>query len=137
VATLIQDVEPLVADWGSSAEHLRQRVIEVDGLLRTTAPKLRTLTFCTNSARSISPAVDGIGYRSAARKPWAARWARSLPSPIAVAGDTVLTDGLLAVRLHAAFLHVPVRHGQWWPRLQRFMGRLLQPILFIRSVNGS
>lgn len=135
--TVLFDVEPLVADWGSDAASLdrglattRTRLADVAGLHR--------LIFLTNARRAPAsmPAAAGplaVSYVARARKPWRARRLGPLPPPIAVVGDQLLTDGLLAWRLRAqpaTFLHAVTHPGPLWPRLQRAAGRLIAPLLF-------
>lgn len=84
-----------------------------------------------------------VSYVRRANKPWTRRAVLDLPCATpdepcrrAVVGDQVLTDGLLAVRLDAVFIHVvsPGAHEPPGSRLMRLLGRLLTPLLFREDV---
>jgi hypothetical protein len=99
---------------------------------------VHVVVFATNSARrpSALPAGDGIRvrYLASAVKPMRTAPYRGLPTPGAVIGDQLPTDGLLAYRLGYAFLHyfpdlASVPAG---PRLMHRWGRLVRPVLFRR-----
>jgi len=96
-------------------------------------PTLRVLAFASNSARPGPPlGVTAVSYLGSARKPWRVSWTRALPQPIAVAGDTVLTDGLLAARIGAMFVQCfPEGSVSTWPRVQAVLGYALVPVLFV------
>jgi predicted HAD superfamily phosphohydrolase YqeG len=136
--TMIFDVEPLVAWWGSSQESLDRGVAAVVSELGE-LPDVRVVVFATNSARrpSTIPSVPGVRvtYLASAGKPLRTAPYRGLPRPGAVIGDQVATDGLLARRLGYTFLHwsprlagVPLR-----PRLMGLLGRLAQPLFRTRQ----
>jgi predicted HAD superfamily phosphohydrolase YqeG len=135
VATIIVDVEPLVAFWNSDQRTLDQGIARVLGEIRTVA-SVRAVVFATNSARrpSVVPACEGIQvrYLASARKPLHTAPYRDLPRPGAVAGDQVPTDGVLAYRLGFTFLHyVPDVTGvPSGPALMHRWGELVRPLLF-------
>jgi hypothetical protein len=132
-ASVIVDVEPTVAAWGSDVTALE------NGLTRVTSeigqlPTVREIVFLTNSSRPAPPVPSGartFNYRARARKPWRLWSLRTLPDPIVVIGDQILTDGLLAHRLAASFVHLQ-RNGEvpWWPAAQAFAGRFLRTLFF-------
>jgi hypothetical protein len=134
VRTMIVDVEPLVAFWGSDQRTLDRGIARVLGEIRT-VPSVRAVVFATNSARrpSIVPACEGIQVRyvASARKPLHTAPYRDLPRPGAVAGDQLPTDGVLARRLGFVFLHyVPEMTGvPPGPALMHRWGELLRPLL--------
>ena len=138
VATMIFDVEPLVAPWHSSQEALDQGIARILGDLRA-VPSVRAVIFATNSARrpSAVPACDGVQvrYLASARKPLRTAPYRGLPRPGAVAGDQLPTDGILAHRLGFTFLHyTPQLAGvPLGPGLMHHWGELVRPLLFRRS----
>ena len=131
--SVIVDVEPTVAVWGSDAIALEEGVARVARELAT-VPDVRTIVFLTNSSRPAPRPVPGavaFTYCTKARKPWRIRSLRALPTPVAVVGDQILTDGLLAYRLAAVFVHLPaVGQVPWWPRLQALSGRAVRRLLF-------
>ena len=135
VATIIIDVEPLVAFWDSDQATLDRGIARALGEVRT-VPSVRAVVFATNSARrpSTVPACEGIQvrYLASARKPLHTARYRDLPRPGAVAGDQLPTDGVLARRLGFTFLHyVPAMTGvPAGPALMHRWGELARPLLF-------
>jgi predicted HAD superfamily phosphohydrolase YqeG len=136
VRTVIVDVEPMVAFWNTDDHALHRGIAELlDGLAGT---EVRTVRFATNSTRvPVSPPVlEGldVGYRANALKPLRTAAFRGLPGPVAVIGDQSLTDGVLAHRLGATFLH----YARGFPgvplgsRMLRVLGRPLHGLLFQR-----
>lgn len=102
------------------------------------AARIERIVFLTNSRRV---PVDGLlaesraVYVARARKPWRLGPLAGSKPPIAVIGDQLLTDGLLAWRLSregtpAVFLHWQCAQTLWWPRLQHRAGNCLRPLLF-------
>jgi predicted HAD superfamily phosphohydrolase YqeG len=133
VRTMIFDVEPLVAWWGSGQESLDRGIAAVVSELGE-LPDVRAVVFATNSVRrpSAIPSLPGVRvtYLASAGKPLRTAPYRALPRPGAVIGDQVATDGLLARRLGYTFLQwspplagVPLR-----PRLLGLLGRLAWPL---------
>lgn len=132
-ASVIVDVEPAVAAWDTDAATLEEGVARVTSALAQ-LPTVREIVFLTNSSRLAPPAPPGtkaFTYRARARKPWRLWSLRALPAPVVVVGDQTLTDGLVAHRLAADFVHMP-HHGRvpWWPAAQAFAGRFLRALLF-------
>ena len=130
-ATLVVDVEPLVVPWDSAPTLFANAA---DDFMQTVRANLPSVTSVVNSSHSRCPrAADGkpdIRIVTAARKPWRTKYLHDEPGPVAVAGDQVLTDGLLAWRLGASFLHWQVAGPMpRWPRLQRWIGRIAAPFL--------
>ena len=75
---------------------------------------------------------------SRGNKPWTTRrrlGLRGTRTPIVVVGDQVLTDGLLAWRLRAAFLFLVTDDESEAPRqaIMRRMGRIVDRVLFRRT----
>jgi predicted HAD superfamily phosphohydrolase YqeG len=141
VRTMIFDVEPLVAWWGSSRESLDRGIAAVVSELGE-LPDVRVVVFATNSARrpSAIPSLPGVRvtYLASAGKPLRTAPYRALPRPGAVIGDQVVTDGLLARRLGYMFLHWNPRLAgvPLGPRLMNLLGRLAWP-LFRRRPGGT
>jgi hypothetical protein len=139
LATLIFDIEPLVAPWDGGQQGLDRGVAEILGQAETVS-SVRAVIFSTNSARrpSVLPG-DGAGLRveyvASAAKPLRIAPYRGLPGPGAVIGDQLPTDGILAYRLGYLFLHYdpPYGHVPIGPRLMHRWGRVVRPVLFGRQ----
>lgn len=133
--TMIFDIEPLVAWWGSGQQALDDGIAKVLAEIEQ-APEVRVVVFATNSARrpSVIPPVPGVrvSYLATAEKPLRTAPYRDLPRPGAVIGDQVPTDGLLAWRLGFTFMHwdPPLPGAPLRPRLMRQVGRLVRPLFF-------
>ena len=146
-ATLIFDIEPLVAPWDGGQPALDRGVAEILDQAGA-APSVRAVVFSTNSARrpSAAPAVSPgladradradlrVEYMASAAKPFRVAPYRDLPRPGAVIGDQLPTDGILAYRLGYLFLHYdpPYGHVPIGPRLMHRWGRVVRPVLFGR-----
>jgi predicted HAD superfamily phosphohydrolase YqeG len=135
-ATVVADVEPLVAAWDSAAAEVERRAARFAEKLAAAMPRtLRLLVFASNSRMPVPADLRAenidIVFVSAARKPWVTRYLAAAPRPIVVVGDQVVTDGLLAVRLRAAFIHfIAEDRPPWWPRLQAVIGKPVARIVF-------
>lgn len=136
-ASVIVDVEPAVAAWDTDAATLKEGLEHVTSELAHLAT-VREIVFLTNSPRLAPPpppppsaGARAFTYRARARKPWRLWSLQELRAPVVVIGDQILTDGLLAHRLGADFVHMP-HHGRvpWWPAAQAFAGRFLRRLLF-------
>ncbi len=135
--TVIFDVEPLVAYWDTGQEALDRGVALV--VSRAGAlPGVQVLCFATNSARhpSVVPGSQDVRviYLASAGKPLRIGPYRGLPAPGVVVGDQVATDGILARRLHYAFVQFcPQLEGiPAGPRLMGALGSLMRPLVFAR-----
>lgn len=135
--TIVIDVEPLIASWDTGQEPLDHGVaLLIDQA--AALPAVRVVCFATNSVRKPSavPALAGleVRYVASAGKPLRTAPYRDLPRPGVVIGDQVATDGILARRLGYTFLHyLPPRAAMpIGPRLLRFLGRPLRPLVFRR-----
>jgi hypothetical protein len=138
LATLVFDIEPLVASWNGGQQGLDRGVAEVLGQAET-VPSVQAVVFSTNSSRrpSVLPAAAGrrVEYVVSAAKPLRIAPYRDLPRPGAVIGDQLPTDGILAYRLGYLFLHYdpPYGHVPIGPRLMHRWGRVVRPVLFGRQ----
>ena len=148
LATLIFDIEPLVAPWDSGQQGLDRGVAEILGQAET-VPSVTAVVFSTNSARrptalpAVSPGAGVRGgrpgprveYVASAAKPLRIAPYRDLPRPGAVVGDQLPTDGILAYRLGYLFLHYDPPYGYVpiGPRLMHRWGRAVRPVLFGRQ----
>jgi hypothetical protein len=140
LATLVFDIEPLVAPWNGGQQGLDRGVAETLGRAGT-VPSVRAVVFSTNSARrpSVLPTAPPTGLRveyvASAAKPLRLAPYRDLPRPGAVIGDQLPTDGVLAYRLGYLFLHYdpPDGHVPIGPRLMHRWGQAVRPVLFRRQ----
>ncbi|MEX1141477.1 MAG: hypothetical protein WD993_08560 [Thermoleophilaceae bacterium] len=136
-ATAVVDVEPVTAPWRSGEKALSDGLA---GALRelARAGRIERIVFLTNSRRvpvDGLPAESQAVYVARARKPWRLGAIADPSPPVAVIGDQLLTDGLLAWRLSsqgtpAIFVHWQCPKTHWWPRLQQAAGTCLRPLLF-------
>jgi predicted HAD superfamily phosphohydrolase YqeG len=137
-ATLVVDVEPLVVPWDSAPTLFANAADNFVQTVRASVPSVTSVVYSSNSrCPRAADGMPGIQIVTAARKPWRTRDLHDEPGPVAAAGDQVLTDGLLAWRLGASFLHWQV--AGWMPRrprLQRWIGRIAAPFLF-KDADGS
>jgi hypothetical protein len=125
-AVVVLDVEPYVAHWSTGQEALDEGVARLAGQW----PGHRVMVV-TNSVRVITEGVLPATWqqRSVARKPFTRM---QVPQGSVVVGDLPLQDGLLAWRLRATFVEVPVpADAPWWAR---FMLRVFRPVsrLYLR-----
>jgi hypothetical protein len=134
-ATLVVDVQPFVSPWGCSSDAAISGAFALSEYLARATPNLRTLVFATNARSVLRQKLHQerpqVTFVSAARKPWRIIYLADAPRPVVVLGDQIITDGLLAFRLHGQFLHWrgPGRIP-WWPRLQAMLGALLVRLMF-------
>lgn len=133
--TLVVDVQPFVAPWDCSFGTAISGAVALSEYLTDTMPDLRTLVFVTNarldSRQEIHEGQPQVTFVTAARKPWRITYLADAPRPIVVLGDQIMTDGLLAFRLQAQFLHWrPRGRMPWWPRLQAILGVLIVRLVF-------
>jgi hypothetical protein len=136
-ATLVVDLEPGISPWGSSQ-------LELDEALAFRAaewlklPSLERLIVATNSGRRPSADIPDVGYETRARKPFRLGMLENAPAPIIVCGDQILTDGLLAWRANATFVHLRWRAQEpGLPAAQAAVGRLARPFFFPAPAGAS
>lgn len=135
--TVAIDVEPLVAQWRTTDTDLESGVDAVSELT-TRYPNISNVMLLTNSARRLSGealAGTSMAYVARACKPWRRHGLDVSTGALAVIGDQLLTDGLLAWRCrHRPTLFVEVhdcsRDAPLWPALQRWAATPLRNILF-------
>lgn len=141
-ATVVVDVEPLLAGWHTPSEAVVAGAAEICSAIGSVARNVRCIVFTSNSRRELPRLPHGnvIATRvvPAARKPWRTDYLRYCPRPLIVVGDQLITDGLLAWRVRAAFLHwLHAGSIPWWPRLQAAIGRIVCSIFFTRYTPGT
>jgi predicted HAD superfamily phosphohydrolase YqeG len=134
VRSVVFDVEPLVALWDSDRHALADGVSELLELL--TGSGVKSVVFATNSARTPPQLPEirdlTVKYVASARKPLRTAHYRPLPRPVAVVGDQVATDGLLAWRLGCTFVRYDpsLPKAPPGPRVMAQLGRLVKPLIF-------
>ena len=140
--TVVFDVEPLVALWGSGQTALDEGLALVASRVAM-VPTLQVVCFSTNSARRPPelPHSDAarVVYLASAGKPMRITPYRGFPRPGVVVGDQVATDGILAWRLGYAFVQYHQRPDivPAGPRLMGGLGRLVRPLVFSRRRSES
>lgn len=141
-ASLLIDIEPFVAAWRTDEQALlRGLCTQLDRC--ATIASVREVVFVTNSDRSPASALPSmpfpVSYIAQARKPFLdlSRF-EGLEQPLVVIGDQVLTDGLMAWRLNALFLQVPLpARISLAVRAQASLGRIVAALVFRPLVGGS
>lgn len=132
--TLVVDVEPLLCPWGAAPETVLAAATAFADECKARIQSLQRLVFATNARMPFvkMPKTSGrLLFISTARKPWRTNYLKGSPGPIIVIGDQVLTDGLLAHRLHGNFLHWRPRCNiPLWPRVQTMTGKLIEHVFF-------
>lgn len=131
-ASVVLDAQPLLVDWTGSQVPERVEAM-VAALVR--CPTVRSVVVASN-ANELAVVWPAEGMPAAmvidgARKPWRTAYTGELPRPVVVVGDQVLTDGLLAWRIGATFVHWR-HHGlvPAWPRIQQLLGRWPRRLVF-------
>lgn len=131
---LIFDADNTLAPQGAPIDEFG--VVVNDAIDRFEAhPSVARVVVITNGPeRGVSAMI------SRGNKPWTSRrrlGLRGMQSPIVVIGDQVLTDGLLAWRLRATFLHLVIDEVRE-ERRQRMMRRIgnVAMRLFLRPERG-
>lgn len=130
--TLLVDVEPFVARWGTDARTLGEGVAQTLAEL-SSVDSFSALWFVSNSDREPPEVLrTGCRYVGSANKPWRIKVYQGLPRPGLVLGDQILTDGLLAYRLGYSFIHYRQsgEHTPLLPMLQEILGKLVRPFIF-------
>ncbi len=126
--TLIFDADNTLVRWGATAEEFAGKV---NGTIDrfTAVPAVERVIVITNGARR---GVDRMICRG--NKPWTSRrrlGLRSADREVWVVGDQVLTDGILAWRLGARFIHLAIEASgeQMGGRVPRALGRAVSRLL--------
>ena len=127
-ATVVIDLEPLVAAWGSDPADVVARALSLSEIIAGAAPRLSALIFTTNARMSLPKTLEGsrlaVKFKGSACKPWRFSYLAGTPKPVIVIGDQIITDGLLALRLQATFIHWQEGGRKpWWPRVQIVIGK--------------
>ena len=133
-ASLVMDVEPLVVSWNSPPSRVNDAMLLISNEIRRNVGSVQAIVFATNSRRFravLREDPSPVVLVQRAGKPWRRKYAQHLPRPMVVIGDQIFTDGLLAVRLGASFVHVDAGVTMpAWPRVQRLLGRSIQHVIF-------
>jgi hypothetical protein len=133
--TLIFDVDGTVARQGSRPEAFAAAVNAAIDRFEG-HPLVDRAIALTNGAERGVPRMISRG-----NKPWTTRrrLGITVADQLVVVGDQILTDGLLAWRLGATFVHLVIDDHDEPPaqaKLRR-RGRWLEPILFTRRKGGA
>jgi hypothetical protein len=132
--TVVLDVQPMILGWRpTTTNHEAGSVVDA---LRIASPALDALIFASN-ARHLDLTLGNSDAKSGslvvrARKPWRIDYLSGVSAPIIVVGDQVVTDGLLAWRMGATFVHWQHVHPTpVWPRVQRMLGSVVARLIFV------
>lgn len=128
---LIFDADNTLVPQGISAGEFAERINAFIDRFERLSTVERMIVLTNGPARG----VDRIESRG--NKPWTSRRRLGLldsRSDVWVVGDQILTDGLLAWRLNATYLHLPITERGEHPRqvVMRRVGQLLHRVLFRR-----
>jgi hypothetical protein len=135
-ATVVADVEPLVAPRDSAASDVVSGAVRFTERLVAAAPATLSLLVFASNARLHVPEkmkVENVVavFVSPAWKPWTVSYIAKAPRPMVVVGDQVVTDGIIAVRMQVPFIHsVTGNRVPWWPRLQAAIGTPVAKVVF-------
>lgn len=123
--TVLMDIEPFLSPWGGTDATLCLESIAT--LWDPERPE--RLALITNSAR-YHATDDGPAVINRARKPFTALRQLKGLRPVVVAGDTLITDGVLSVRLGVPFAFMkPQEQEKARPltvRLENILGRFVR-----------
>lgn len=129
---LIFDVDNTLAPQGTPLEEFGRRVNHAIDRFEAT-PGVARVVMLTNGPQRGVPRMISRG-----NKPWTTRsrlGLRGVRSPIVVVGDQVLTDGVLAWRLGATFLHLVIddqNEARPQARMRR-IGKMVMGFFFRRE----
>ncbi len=129
---IIFDVDNTLAPQGLPLAEFGQLVNSVIDRVEANPHIARVIALTNGPQREVARMV------SRGNKPWTTRrrlGLRSSSAPLVVVGDQVLTDGLLAWRLHATFLHLVIDDEGEERRqaIMRRIGSILLLLLFRRT----
>ena len=131
--TVIFDADNTLVPQGAPPHQFAQRVGEVIDRFDQLPSVERVIVLSNGPQRG----ADRMIARG--NKPWTTRWrlgiARRSAAEIWVVGDQILTDGILAWRLGAVFLHYAIDPNDDYPRQTRMrrLGRIVAPLIFSRG----
>ena len=134
-AVLIFDADNTLAPQGASLEEFGALVNGVIDRFEAVPGVARVIVLTDGAERGVPRMI------SRGNKPWTTRRRLGLEQtagPIVVVGDQIVTDGVLAWRLGATFLHLVIddeNENAEQARMRR-MGKRLMPLLFRRSDGG-
>jgi hypothetical protein len=130
---LIFDADNTVVRQGASPDEFATRVAEAFDKFEQLETVGRVLVISNGPQRGAKRMVSRVN------KPWTTRKrlgiARRSTMPIWVIGDQVVSDGLLAWRLGAEFLHCAIDPDDSFPGQagQRRLGRIIAPLILRRN----
>ena len=130
---VIFDADNTVVRQGAPPDEFARRVAEVFDEFEQLETVDRVIVISNGPQRGANRMISRVN------KPWTTRKrlgiSRQSKTPIWVVGDQVISDGLLAWRLGAEFLHCAIDPDDSFPGQvgQRRLGRLVAPLIFRRS----
>jgi predicted HAD superfamily phosphohydrolase YqeG len=129
---IIFDVDNTLAPQGVALEEFGQIVNAAIDRVEANPHIARVIALTNGPQREVDRMV------SRGNKPWTTRRRLSLrgsSTPLVVVGDQVLTDGLLAWRLRATFLHLVIddESEEYRQAMMRRIGSVLVGMLFRRT----
>lgn len=131
--TAIFDADNTIVRQGAPAREFAERVAQVIDRIERLETVSRVLVISNGPERGASQMISRVN------KPWTRRRRLGLTprrsAPIWVIGDQVLSDGVLAWRLGAEFLHCAIDPDDDFPgqARQRRLGKILAPLIFRRD----
>ena len=137
-ATLVLDLEPMILAWDASGDELSDALSRIGNALGWAQDPRMQVVIVSNSTRilprSVSISGDEVTVIGRAAKPWRPTILATHPKPILIVGDQVVTDGILAWRLGAAFVHWQLsERAPLWPTFQSKVGCAVERLLFAQS----
>jgi predicted HAD superfamily phosphohydrolase YqeG len=124
IRRFIVDLDNTLVPYHAPDEPTVAALQALEEQLRADAPHVTEVVVLSNGRRRIGSLGEGwaVTYRRRARKPFTRGLEPVRPS--VVCGDQFLTDGLLAWRLDAPFLHLALATSgePAWPRVMRVAG---------------
>ena len=129
---VISDVDNTLAPQGASLAELGPMVNAAMDRIEASRNVTRVIALTNGPQRQVDRVI------SRGNKPWTTRrrlGLRGSHQPIVVIGDQVLTDGILAWRVRATFLHLVIDRETEEPRQAalRQLGRIVMGLFFYRT----
>jgi len=130
---IIFDVDNTLAPQGVPLAEFGLLVNSAIDRVETSPSIARVIALSNGAQREVTRMV------SRGNKPWTTRRRLEIgdsSAPLVVVGDQVLTDGLLAWRLRATFLHLVIddETEEWRQAIMRKIGSIVIALLFRRTV---
>jgi len=130
---VIFDADNTLVPQGASPSEFTRRVEEAIDRFERLESVTRVIVISNGPERGSDRVISRVN------KPWTSRKRlginRGSKTPVWVVGDQVVSDGLLAWRLGAVFLHCAIDPNDDFPgqASQRRLGRLIAPLIFRKN----